>query len=188
MARKTNGMRAAHPPDWPAVMSRIRSVLMDMLRRSTKLGQPIAEIVELLDQLDHAHQAARSMGAAAQASSRNKPKRYGIENRRRGAFLVEHREGGKQPFCCPRQLYDVVADAVGRLERTVQSEALLAKVSRIAGRRVPDYLPRVCLRFWLSLDPPLIKKVRTAYGPAIKFSFENAARRAWRELAKQTER
>lgn len=188
MARKTSKMRVSDPPDWPAVMSRIRSVLMDMLRRSAKLGRLIAEIVELLDQLDAAHRAAQSTGAGTQASSRNKPKRYGIENRRRGAFLVEHREGGKQPFCCPRQIYDVVAGAVGQLETTVQSEALLARVSKIAGRRVPDYLPRVCLRFWLSLDPPLIKKDRTAYGPAAKSSFENAARRAWRELAKQAAR
>lgn len=77
---------------------------------------------------------------------------------------------------------------MGRLKTPVQSEDLLARVSKIAGRPVPDYLPRVCLRFWLSLDPPLIKKDRTAYGSATKSSFENAARRAWRELAKQTER
>lgn len=156
-----------------------------MLRRSAKLGQPFAEIVELLDQLDAAHRASRSTGSGVQAASRNRPKRYCIEERRRGAFLVEHREGGRQPFCCPKQIYDVVADAVGRLETTAQSEDLLAKVSKIAERPVPDYLPRVCLRFWLSLDTPLIKKDRTAYGPATKSSFENAARRAWRELAKQ---
>ncbi len=52
----------------------------------------------------------------------------------------------------------------------------------------PYDLPRVCLRFWLSLDPPLIKKDRTAYGPATKASFENTAQRAWRELAKQAAR
>ena len=187
MAKKTNETRTAEP-DWPAVMSRIRSVLMAMLRRSAKLGQPIAEIVELLDQLDAAHRAFRSTDSGTQAASRNRPKRYCIEERRRGAFLVEHREGGRQPFCCPKQIYDVVAGAVGRLETPVQSEDLLAKVSKIAGRPVPDYLPRVCLRFWLSLDTPLIKKDRTAYGPATKFSFENAAWRAWRALAKQTAR
>ena len=187
MAKRISETRSA-AADWPAVMSRIPSVLMAILRRSAKLGQPIAEIVELLDQLDAAHRAFQSSDPGAQAASRNRPKRYCIEERRRGAFLVEHREGGRQPFCCPKQIYDVVAGAVGQLEKTVQSEDLLAKVSKIAGRPVPDYLPRVCLRFWLSLDPPLIKKHRTAYGPATKSSFESAARRAWREIAKQTER
>ena len=188
MAKKASETSESHPLDWPAAMSRIRSVLMGMLRRSARLGQPIAEIVELLDQLDAAHRQAQSTGSGVHVPSRNKPKLYCIEERRRGTFLVEHREGGRQPFCCPKQIYDVVAGAVGRLETTVQSEDLLAKVSKIAGRPVPDYLPRVCLRFWLSLDPPLIKKDRTSSGPATKSSFENAARRAWRELAKQAAR
>ncbi|MEE9297088.1 MAG: hypothetical protein V3W34_19275 [Phycisphaerae bacterium] len=105
--------------------------------------------------------------------------------RRRGIFLVEYREGGRQPFCCPRQVYEAVAAALGSLGRPAQFEELLA----VAGKRLKgapaDYLLRVCLRFWQSVDPPLVHKDRTHYSAIGSGKFENAARRAWRNLAKQ---
>lgn len=176
---------------WTVGVARIRRLLMEMLRRSDEFREPIAEIVELLDELDEGLRpllgSQQTPGPAAHRMSRNRPKRYRIEERRRGSFLVEYREGGRQPFCCPRQVYEAVAVALGSLGRPAQFEELLAMAGKRWKATPADYLLRVCLRFWRSVTPPLVHKDRTHYRAIGAGKFENAARRAWRNLAKHSD-
>jgi hypothetical protein len=174
---------------WSEGVTRIRKLLMEMLRRSDEFRQPIAEIVDLLDELDDGLRpllpSRQPRQGLARGVARYKPKSYAIEKRGRDALLVEYREGGRQPFCCPKQIHDAIAAAIDSLGRPAQFGELLA----VTGKRlklVPaEYLVRTCLRFWQSVDPPLVRKDRTYYGATGQAKFENAARRAWRTLAKQ---
>jgi len=162
---------------------------MEMLRRSDEFREPIAEIVELLDELDEDLRPflspRRPRPDSAHRVTRYQPKSYVIEQRGRDIFLVEYREGGRQPFCCPRQIYGAVAAAIDTLVRPAQFGEVLAATGKRLKDMPAEYLVRVCLRFWQSTDPPLVQKDRTHYGAIGPGKFENAARRAWRTLTNQ---
>lgn len=51
------------------------------------------------------------------------------------------------------------------------------------GKEVPDYLIRICIRFWMGVRPALVVKIRIRYRPIRLSTFARDARRAWRQLA-----
>ncbi len=68
------------------------------------------------------------------------------------------------------------------MDNWTQFDDLKNLVGERTGHSQPDYLIRLCLRFWLSTDPPIVEKDRTFYRVGVRGSFKNAAKRAWREL------
>lgn len=176
---------------WSDDIKKVRRILLRTIRASERFRGPLTEALETLENLDDqvrtltdaAHSGRRK---AAQPVGRYQPKRYAVEKRRRGTYLCEYRVGGRaQPFCCPRDDYDVTAETVAELDNWTQFDDLKNLVGERTGHSQPDYLIRLCLRFWLSTDPPIVEKDRTFYRAGVRGSFRNAAKRAWRKLEKQ---
>ena len=118
---------------------------------------------------------------------RYQPKHYKVEKRRRGSYLCEYRVGGRaQPFCCPRDDYNATAETLAELDNWTQFDDAKNLVGERTGHTQPDYLIRLCLRFWQATNPPIVEKDRTFYRASVRGSFWNAAKRAWRELEKQS--
>jgi len=175
---------------WPANAGKIRKLLMGILRKSEGCHKPIAEIIDLLDEMDAAVRAASTRsprGSGTMAAVRPKrARRYTVERRRRGLHLCAYRIGGRlQPFCCPKEDYEFTATALQKLGTPVQFEEIRREVGKYMQEMPPEYLIRVCLRFWMETDPPIVAKDRTHYRPSSRGKFTNAARRAWGKLEKQ---
>lgn len=97
--------------------------------------------------------------------------------------LAEYFTPGRAPFRCPQHLYEAVANAMERSSVPSGVKDILRSACEIAGEAIPDYLMRVCIRFWQSIEPPLISRERARYAPAEPGSFLLEARKAWRILA-----
>lgn len=173
---------------WSNDLKKVRRILLRTLRASEKFREPLTEALELLENLDdQVHELAdRSEPArrrVVNSPGRYQPKRYVVEQRRRGAYLCEYRVGGgAQPFCCPREDYDATAETLASLDGWTQFDDVKSLVSKRTGHTQPDYLIRLCLRFWQATDPPIVEKDRTFYRASVRGSFRNAAKRAWRVL------
>jgi hypothetical protein len=129
-------------------------------------------------------QAKEGAGGATRAKRVPEEQRhYVIERLRGGEFLAEYRAAGQQPFRCPSKLYDVIAEAIATFSEPALFEELLEAIRRRSKHPFPDYLPRMCLRFWTGLNPPLVERSHSRYRAARPASFARDARRAWRELA-----
>jgi len=146
------------------------------------------ELLESLDDqvLELADRAEPVRQRLVNASVRYQPKRYTVEKRRRGSYLCEYRIGGRaQPFCCPREDYDATAETMASLDDWTQFDDIKNLVSGRTGHTQPDYLIRLCLRFWQAVNPSIVEKDRTFYRASARGSFRNAAKRAWRNLETQ---
>jgi hypothetical protein len=173
---------------WSDDLKKVRRILLRALGKSKQLREPLTEALELLENLDDqvqrlADASQPSRRQVINSSVRYQPKRYTIEKRRRGEYLCEYRVGGRaQPFCCPREDYDVAAKTLAELNDWTQFDDVKSLVNEQTGQTQPDYLIRLCLRFWQAADPPIVEKDRTFYRPCVRGSFQNAAKRVWREL------
>lgn len=176
---------------WQGFVPRLRRLLTKMLRTSDHFRSDIADILDLLEELDLRMCSTKIGPNARRASSdrsiiRFQPKRYTIEQRQRGMFLCEYRiDGRPQPFCCPLEIYEVIANILETTDDFTHFAEIQRGVAEQIGNTPPDYLIRLSLRFWLSIDPPIVQKDRSRYRACVRGKFINAARRAWRDLEKQ---
>ncbi|MGB9624783.1 MAG: hypothetical protein ACPMAQ_07960 [Phycisphaerae bacterium] len=97
--------------------------------------------------------------------------------------MAEYREGGRQAYLCPQEVYDALVTEMSEIAEPVQFPALLQGVAARTGKELPDYLIRLCIRFWMGVKPALVEKIRTRYRPIRPSTFARDARRAWRQLA-----
>lgn len=173
---------------WSENLKKVRRILLRTLRSSEKSRGPLTEALELLENLDDqirilADASAPRRRKVLASTSRYQPKRYTIEKRRRGIYLCEYRIGGRaQPFCCPQEDYEATAETLASLDDWTQFDDVKSLVGERTGHPQPDYLIRLCLRFWQATDPPIAEKDRTFYRSCVRGSFRNAAKRAWRKL------
>ncbi len=173
---------------WSDDLKKVRRILLRTMRSSEKYRKPLTEALELLENLDdQVHMLTDAIQPkrrkTVQALGRYQPKRYTIEKRRRGVYLCEYRVGGRaQPFCCPHGDYDLIAETLSDLDDWTQFDDVKSLVAQRVGHAQPDYLIRLCLRFWQATDPPIVEKDRTFYRVCVRGSFRPAAKRAWREL------
>lgn len=171
-----------------AAIKRIRRIILRVLKCSEGFRKPLTEVLELLDELDEqlessAGQSRSRSSKATSARTRYQPKEYTVEQRRREQCLCEYRIGGRsQPFCCPRDVYEAIVEVLASNNDWIQFDDIRARAGENLDAIVPEYLPRVCLRFWQSTTPPIVEKNRTRYRSCASGSFKSAARRAWREL------
>lgn len=173
---------------WPDDMKKVRRILLRTLKASEKFRGPLTEALELLENLDdqlHAvvDKSKPTRRMAVESKGRHQPKRYTVEKRRRGSYLCEYRVGGRaQPFCCPLEDYNATAETLETSDDWTQFDDVRILVSERTGHTQPDYLIRLCLRFWQTTSPPIVEKDRTFYRASVRGSFKNSAKRAWRDL------
>jgi len=84
---------------------------------------------------------------------------------------------------CPQRIYDAPVAEMSEIAEPVQFPALLQGLAARTGKELPDYLIRLCIRFWMGVKPALVEKIRTRYRPIRRSTFARDARRAWRQLA-----
>lgn len=170
---------------WSRDLKQVRRILLRTLKASEKFRGPLTEALELLENLDDqlhvlADASGRRRQKTVQPLGRYQPKRYAIERRRRGIYLCEYRVGGRaQAFCCPQESYDATAETLATLDDWTQFDDVKSLVSNRTGHAQPDYLVRLCLRFWQATDPLIVEKDRTFYRSCVRGSFRKAAKRAW---------
>src|SRR5512133_1837082 len=103
------------PEPWQQDISEIRQALARLLRQTSDPREPVAQALELLEQLDRDVRSAltkvarRPRKAPEMQARRNRPKEYRVERHGGGEFLAEHRQGGRQAFLCPRDVYEAAA-------------------------------------------------------------------------------
>ncbi len=170
-------------------LKKIRRILLRTLKASDRFRGPLSEALELLENIDDYFRTLTDGSkpvrqAMDQILGRYQAKRYMIEKRRRGVYLCEYRIGGRaQPFCCPHEDYDLIAETLSGLDDWTQFDDVKTLIAERIGHVQPDYLIRLCLRFWQATDPPMVEKDRTFYRVSVRGNFRNAAKQAWRELA-----
>ncbi len=79
--------------------------------------------------------------------------------------------------------YDMVAHLIAESKEPMRVEDLRVALGEAIGMpNPPDYRCRVVVRYWLSLDPPLIEKVGTRYRPAKRQGFLTQVAHAFDQL------
>jgi hypothetical protein len=179
------------PDRWQQDISQIRQALARLLRQTSDPQEPVGRALELLEQLDGDVRLALAKAARWPRKApetqvrRNQPKEYRVERHGGGEFLAEHRQGGRQAFLCPRDVYEAAAAILAETDQPRHFEVLLERLSAQLGRTISEYLLRVCLRFWMGLRPALAEKTRTFYKAVRPAGMTRDAKRAWRELTGQ---
>lgn len=173
---------------WQSKMARVYDLLRQFLDRHPEEKERVQQFARILGQIDGLYQAQglTRPKPVQKRPRRNRPRQYQIVERiRGGAFLLEERQDGQQPFLVAEKVYEAVARAFAEFKEPRPFEELLRKANDYSGETLPDYLPRTCLRFWLWCQPPLARKDRARYAPgAPGRQFEAAAKLAWQELSK----
>ena len=146
---------------------------MQWLKDSAQSRETVAEVLEGLEELVRLHRAGidtgpnRPGGGGAEATlTRLDPaKRFQVEGTIRGLSLAEHFSSARLPFRCPEDAYFATAKIMAQARSSTSFDAILQKVRSATQEPLPDYLVRVCIRFWTAQKPPLIEKVRARFCP-----------------------
>jgi hypothetical protein len=104
-------------------------------------------------------------------------------------MLVERRYDSPKDFCCGREIYDATAQTVATApKRGMGFDAIMDGVTKRLGRRPPEYLPRMCVRFWLFGKAPILIRSRARYEPIASATFLQQSKDAWRTLEKRAKK
>jgi len=169
---------------WNESLTQIRGLLYDLLEEKADT-EKIIEIIERLGALDEMYKAA--IGFKQDISGFppiSKGRKYRIDKAKGQEYLAEYRSANQQPFRCPARIYESFVDLMSRVSEPETFEKLLGQMRQKSGEDLPDYLLRMCLRFWMGTHPPLVEKNRTRYKARKRSTFKRDAFRAWRELLK----
>lgn len=188
---------AGQSANWDEAVARRRGRLIELLRKAAEPNEVLAEAMAAIEELDQLHRAVSpprsERGSSADHASVSRQRgrtaakpagtRFVVERTRRGLFLTEHFSSDRLPFRCPESIYEAAIRVMEALRAPVPFEELFSAVRKSSGQSLPDYLVRVCIRFWLSSTPQLIEKVNARYRPIRPAQFGREARRAWKQLA-----
>lgn len=190
---------AGHETNWDNAIARRRGRLIELLRKAAEPNEVLAEAMAAIEELEQLHRAdtpvrqgriepaSRAGGVPRRGRSPEPAARFVVERTRRGAYLTEHFSSARLPFRCPESVYEAAVQVMDEIRKPTPFEEILFAVRKSSGQSLPDYLLRVCIRFWLSAEPPLIEKVHARYRPTRPAQFGREARRAWKQLAEQAE-
>ena len=174
---------------WLKSATGIRKLLAGLLERNPKERQAIMQVVGELDDLEAVYRDLLlnppSSGKSNQKAARYRPRRYHLTRKGETLCLAETRPGNAPPFLVAQDIYDFVAEVMTTITAPIAFEDLQHQIDKDANDQVPPYLVRTCMRFWRSVDPPLIRKVRTRYCPIKPSSFARQAKSAWRALPEE---
>jgi hypothetical protein len=162
----------------------MRQLLAEWLETSEKASKPVARMMRLLEIVEHKLQSEPS--SSATRSRGQQERRYSIEATATGEVLTEGKTGEQSPpFRVPKLVYDQTAEVLGRSPAPLKFEEILEAVSQNAAVPPGEFQIRVCLRFWMSVDPPVVARGKTKYHPVSRSAFSMAAKNAWASLAEK---
>ncbi|HLL88510.1 MAG TPA: hypothetical protein VK324_04350 [Tepidisphaeraceae bacterium] len=144
-------------------------VARDLAERTAEGGGRVAifarEMAALLVRVEEQLTGVQTPVAVSRAvRGRQERAEYVVEVVGKVQTLAEHRTSGKsKPFRCPKSVYDAVAKVVGEGERALGVEEIASAVERELQFRPAEFQVRVSLRLWLSVEPPLVERVRARY-------------------------
>jgi hypothetical protein len=168
---------------------RIHSALADLLRTAPQSAGVVAEILELLGQMErHSQRERQTQKPAASGKVRARRGRavdgYEIEDSPRGPMLIERRYHTPKDFRCPWDVYNAAAHAMQGQTEPLGFDQIHAATGKQMVYMPADYLCRLCLRFWISRR--LVIRSRAKYQPASPRRFVHQAQQAWKTLADQS--
>lgn len=172
---------------WSELISRIRLRLIQCARNPGQAKEGIYDALEDLEKLDRLLRGPGPGGAISGRRNWSGGPRFGhnqyrIEQSKRGPCLAELFAADKPPFRCDKKTYDSMAAVLAEQDEPLPVDELARLVRKVTRPDLPDYLVRECIRFWISRDPPLVKKVGTRYGAVNLAGFRADARKAWTGL------
>jgi hypothetical protein len=128
--------------------------------------------------------AVQKIEAAGKSKKANMGKvEYLVESIGGTEALAEYRTSGKSnAIRCQKALYDAVAGVLGAADRALGVEEIASAVERATGERPAEFQLRVPLRFWLSMETPLVVRMRARYRATETTGFTNTASKLWADL------
>ena len=173
-------MAKTQPDNAEDAIKEIRRLLADWLDKAEESRRPVAQIMRLLEVVDEdLKQRAVKKPGRAKTLPRDEP-RYTVENTASGPMLTEGKSGEKSPpFRVPKAIYDLVAEVLAVSSKPIRFEDILAEVSQKAVAAPSDFQVRVCLRYWMSVDPPLIVRAKSMYHPVSQTKFISLTQDHW---------
>lgn len=175
-------------PEHVQQLARIHRMLGELMNAHPQ-SQPV--VSEILKYLAWTTEQIASIGESR--PSKGKQRRltgilgYRVEHGRQGEVLVERRYDTAKDFRCPKSIYSATARVVADAPLDgIPFTAVLEGIRVQSDVSPPDYLPRLCVRFWMYLKPPLIARSRSRYRPVASARFMKDAERAWRNLAERS--
>jgi hypothetical protein len=172
----------------------IQAALAKLLRECPESRHVVADVLEWLVQIERERHGdlPTQPGQHRSRSGTHRGdaiKGYKIKRGRQGEMLVERRYDSPKDFRCGYEIYDATAEAVATApKRGMGFDAIMDSVTKRLGRRPPEYLPRMCLRFWLFGKEPILIRSRARYEPISPPTFVQQSKDAWRTLAKRTKK
>jgi hypothetical protein len=165
-------------------VAKIRQLLAGWLKSNAESREPVADILQLLEPLD-----AYIRGNLSQPSSARRPAgagtTYKIEKRKNDEeMLTERREGGSQPYKCPRYIYDATVTVLAKTS-PMEFEAVMKGVGKVL-HEPPEWQVRTVLRFLLNAQPPLIVRERNKYRPLQPGKLGIEAKQLWQSVVKES--
>jgi len=185
-------MLMSKSPSQPGeALARIHGALADLLRTAPQSAVVVAEILDLLEEIDRDRQRVRL--ARTPSGQRDlRPRRgdavegYEIQDTPRGQVLIERRYHTPNDFRCPKDVYDAAAQVMEGQAEPMGFDQILSATAEQLGYTPADYLCRICLRFWLAQNQPLVLRARAKYQPTSPRRFVQQAQQAWKKLAEQS--
>lgn len=158
-------------------------VAKKMVSEGTDSAQFAGEMIELITAAISEIEATGQAGLGRPARRGAGNVEYLVEGSGAGETLAEHRRGGKSmPHRCSRSLYDAVAQVLVGADRPLAVEEIMTAVEKVLGGRPAEFQVRVPLRLWMSVDPPLIVRMRARYRATDTFVFTTATAMLWADI------
>jgi hypothetical protein len=161
-------------------MSEIQAIdearqLLATIKSPVKAAAIARRVLDLLDVIEQANRKAEGMPRPTRRGAKRVV--YMVEKTEVGQNLAEHRPGStSSPFRCPKPLYDAVVKVLAGAKRPLGTDDIVSGVERLVGYRPGEHQYRVALRFFTTVEPPLLVRSRAKYSPANTSFSENAAR------------
>jgi hypothetical protein len=138
------------------------------------------------NEIDHEVRNAERRGS----EPRKKPKKavrvigYAIEEGRFGPAIAEHRSGNAAPFRCPKDIFELVAQAMDNGPEVQRFSDIYEYVESQIDYQLPDYQARVAIRFLAHRR--IVDHARARFSRTGKSKITSAANKAWKDLVKAT--
>lgn len=166
----------------------IQEALAELLRTCPKSRRVVADILQWLEEIEQARsRPGRDRSGRGQSVSARRGaaiKGYKIERGRNGEqLLIERRYDSPKDFRCGFDVYIATAETLtGAPKSGMSFDLILEGATTQLGWLPPEYLPRLCARFWSCRKKPIVVRSRARYQPIAPSKFVQQAKRAWHDL------
>jgi hypothetical protein len=165
----------------------IRDAVGEILRRDEKLGRPAGAILAAIAKIESAVidsevSPARSDSGVGPRRRRNKPKRYARETVGGIEMLAEYRDDSVIPLRTPKEVLFAVAEILSTAAGELSFGELQAELERRFGAPLPDYRPRIALRYLMSDEVGFVSREKARYALCEATAPIQGLDRSWKTL------